>query len=366
VKVIQILPELNSGGVEKGTLELGNYLKHLGHESVVISNGGRLVDQLESEGSKHISLPVHKKRISSLRQIAILRKLFIDEQPDIVHLRSRLPAWLAYFAWKKIPQASRPRLVTTVHGFYSVNKYSKVMTKGERVICVSDSVRDYVLKNYQDVSPEKLRVIHRGVSPETLPYDFEPSTKWRSKWKAQHPHLDNKKLITLPGRITRWKGPLDFVKVIKVLKDKGLDVHGLLVGEAHPRKLEFLDEVKQAITAAGLDKDISIIGHRTDVREIMAISAAVVSCSTDPEAFGRVTLEALAMGRPVAGYNHGGVYEQLTKLLPEGQIPIGDTANMAETLSNWNQSPPAPSQVNPFILHSMLEKTIQTYNELLG
>ena len=95
MKVIQILPELNAGGVERGTLEVGKYLVDQGHESLVISNGGRLVEQLESEGSRHITLPVHQKRLSSLKQVKVLRKLFEQERPDIIHLRSRLPAWLA-------------------------------------------------------------------------------------------------------------------------------------------------------------------------------------------------------------------------------------------------------------------------------
>ena len=117
MKVIQILPELNSGGVERGTLEVGQYLVQQGHESVVISNGGRQVAQLEAEGSRHITLPVHNKRLSSLKQVKVLRRLFEKEQPDIIHLRSRVPAWLAWLAWRKMDPQTRPRLVTTVHGF---------------------------------------------------------------------------------------------------------------------------------------------------------------------------------------------------------------------------------------------------------
>jgi hypothetical protein len=154
MKVIQILPELESGGVERGTLEVGIYLVEQGHQSIVISNGGRLVEQLEAEGSRHISLPVQKKRLSSLRQVKVLRRIFEAEKPDIIHLRSRVPAWLAWLAWRKMDPKTRPRLVTTVHGMYSVNFYSKIMTRGEAVICVSNSVKDYVIKNYPDVPEE--------------------------------------------------------------------------------------------------------------------------------------------------------------------------------------------------------------------
>jgi glycosyltransferase involved in cell wall biosynthesis len=365
MKVIQILPELNAGGVERGTLEVGKYLVDQGHESLVISNGGRLVEQLETEGSRHITLPVHQKRLSSLKQVKVLRKLFEDEKPDILHLRSRLPAWLAYLAWRKMDPTTRPRLVTTVHGMYSVNLYSKIMTRGEAVICVSNSVKDYVLKNYPDVPEKKLTVIHRGVDPAQFPYGFQPDPVWLSEWQQHYPQLAGKYVITLPGRITRWKGQLDFIQVIATLKSRGLPVHGLLVGDPHPKKLDFLEEVKTEIQVTGLSNDITLVGHRSDLREIMAISDVVVSLSTDPEAFGRVSLEALALGKPVAGYDHGGVHEQLEVLLPEGKIPLSHTDNLAHRLSKWCQSPQLPNKQNPFTLANMLSRTNDIYQQTL-
>ena len=364
MKVIQILPELESGGVERGTLEVGQYLIEQGHESIVISNGGRLVEQLEAEGSRHINLPVYKKRLSSLKQVKVLRALFEQERPDVIHLRSRLPAWLAWLAWRKMDPKTRPRLVTTVHGMYSVNFYSKIMTRGEAVICVSNSVKDYVLKNYPDVPEEKLTVIHRGVDPAIFPYGFQPSAEWLEKWRQQYPQLNSKYLITLPGRITRWKGQLDFIKVIAQLKAQGLPAHGLLVGEPHPKKLEFLAEVKNAIEAAGLEKDITLVGHRSDLREVMAISDVVVSCSTDPEAFGRVTLEALAIGKPVTAYAHGGVAEQLDELLPDGKIAVGNTQGMAKLLMEWHKNSETPIKSHPFTGSRMLKKVSGVYTSI--
>jgi glycosyltransferase involved in cell wall biosynthesis len=361
MKVIQILPELNTGGVERGTLEVGKYLVDQGHESIVISNGGRLVAQLEAIGSRHISLPVHKKRFSSLKQIKVLRRLFEEERPDILHLRSRLPAWLAYLAWRKMDPLTRPRLITTVHGMYSVNAYSKIMTRGEQVICVSNSVKDYVLKNYPDVPEEKLTVIHRGVDPVMFPYGFQPSAEWLEKWRQQYPQLDSKFVITLPGRITRWKGPLDFIQVVAELKKQGIPIHGLLVGEPHPKKLDFLKEVKAEIQGAGLEQDITLVGHRSDLREVMAVSDVVVSCSTDPEAFGRVTLEALAMGKPVAAYSHGGVAEQLEVLFPEGRIAVSDTHEMTNQVIKWYKTTCYPKKTTTFTLENMLLKTVKIY-----
>ena len=365
MKVIQILPELNAGGVERGTLEVGKYLTDLGHESIVISNGGRLVEPLESEGSRHITLPVHQKRLSSRKQVTVLRKLFEQERPDILHLRSRLPAWLAWLAWRKMDPLTRPRLVTTVHGMYSVHIYSKIMTRGEAVICVSNSVKDYVLKNYPDVPKKKLTVIHRGVDPAQFPYGFQPTADWLDQWQQDYSQLNGKYVITLPGRITRWKGPLDFIKVIATLKAQGIPVHGLLVGDPHPKKLDFLEEVKTAIQVTGLSNDITLVGHRSDLREIMAISDVVVSLSSEPEAFGRVSLEALSLKKPVAGYDHGGVHEQLSRILPEGRVSVGDTDAMATLLERWHTSPPSPSQDSQFRLSKMLETTTAVYTSLI-
>lgn len=185
MKIIQILHELNAGGVERGTLEVAAHLVREGHESLVISNGGRQVADLEKAGSRHIQMPVHRKALASLGQIPRLRKLFATEKPDIIHLRSRLPAWLAWLAWKSLPRNTRPRLVTTVHGFYSVNAYSAVMTKGERVIAVSESIRNYITSNYPAMAQEKISVIHRGVEPGQFPRGFQPEPSWLEIWRAE-------------------------------------------------------------------------------------------------------------------------------------------------------------------------------------
>lgn len=237
------------------------------------------------------------------------------------------------------------------------------MTRGEAVICVSNSVKDYVLKNYPDVPAEKLRVIHRGVDPQQFPYGFQPQADWLKKWQADYPQLEGKFVITLPGRITRWKGPLDFIQVVAKLKKQGIPIHGLLVGEPHPKKLDFLKEVKAEIQGAGLEQDITLVGHRSDLREVMAVSDVVISCSTDPEAFGRVTLEALAIGKPVTGYAHGGVAEQLQALLPEGKIPPHNIQQLEERLNEWYTNPSLPLKQNPFTRKAMLEMTMHSYQK---
>jgi glycosyltransferase involved in cell wall biosynthesis len=361
MKIVQILPELNAGGVERGTLEIAARLVHDGHESVVISNGGRMVADLENAGSRHVQMPVHRKALASLTQIPRLRKFFVQEKPDVIHLRSRLPAWLAWIAWKSLPRSNRPRLVTTVHGFYSVNAYSAVMMRGESVIAVSASVRDAVLKNYPKTSPAKMKVIHRGVDVAQYFVGFVPSTEWLDTWRASQPALEGRIPLLMPGRLTRWKGQVDFIRLVARLVRLGRPVHGLIVGAPHPKKLAFLDELQQLAHELGVTEHLSFLGHRSDLREIMAVSSLVYSLSLDPEAFGRVSLEALALGKPVVGYRHGGVAEQLELIFPAGLVPVGDKdAALIATLEILDRGA-SPSAIGPFTLQRMLDATMEIY-----
>lgn len=364
--VVQILPALAGGGVEKGTLEVGKYLAARGHRSIVISAGGRLVEQLQREGSEHIVWDVGAKRLGTLRHIGRVREFLRRERPDILHLRSRLPGWVGYLAWRGLDPTTRPRLVTTVHGPYTPGRYSAVMVRGERVIAISEMIRGYILKNYPWVDATIIRVIPRGVDPREYPHGYRPSPVWLTAWRAQFPQLEGKYLVTLPARLTRWKGQEDFIALIGALKARGLPVHGLLVGDAHPRKQAYAAELHRQVAHAGLASDITFTGHRSDLKDIMAVSNAVVSLSNEPEAFGRVTLEALSLGVPVAAYDHGGVAEQLAAIYPAGRVAVGDTHALARLLAGWvSGAPPVPRE-QPFTLERMLRSTLEVYRELAG
>ncbi len=367
MKVLQILPELNSGGVERGTLEIARALIAVGHEAVVVSNGGRLVSALEAMGARHVTMPVHKKRLSSLFQVRPFRRVLEQEKPDIVHIRSRVPGWIAWLAWRKMNPATRPHLVSTVHGFYSVNAYSRIMTRGERIIAVSESVKSYILKNYPDVAADRIRVIHRGASPEEFPRGYRPSSDWLAKWGGEHPDFAGKKLLLLPGRITRWKGHEDFLELISTLKKRGLAVHGLVAGETHAKKAAYGDELLALARTVGVESDVTFLGHRSDVRDVMAVSDVVLSLSRQPEAFGRVSLEAAALGRSVVGYDHGGVAEQLRVLCPQGLVPMGDIKQLEAVCVRVLETATPPAVVEaPFTQEAMQRATLAVYDEVVG
>ncbi|BCX49772.1 glycosyl transferase family 4 [Haloferula helveola] len=363
MKVLQVLPELNSGGVERGTLELSGHLVAKGHESLVLSGGGRLVERLEKAGSRHITLPVGRKSPASLLLVSKLRKLLEAECPDILHLRSRVPAWLLWLAWRKLPASDRPKLVTTVHGFYSVSRWSEIMCRGERVICVSESIREYVLKNYPKTDPSLLRVVPRGVEPAEYPYGFRPDADWIESFHDLFPETRDKRLITLPGRITRLKGHEDLITILGKLADQP-DLHAVIVGGVHPRKASYFDEIRAKFKDAGLSDRVTFTGNRDDLRNILAISTVVLSLTRQPESFGRTTLEALAMGIPVAGYAHGGVGEQLDTLYPQGRIPPLDVEAAGDVIAKLLETPGDVMPENPFTLGRMLDGTLDVYREL--
>jgi len=364
--VLQILPTLESGGVERGTLEVAAALVRAGHRSMVVSAGGRLVAEVLASGSEHIEMPVQRKSPLTLLQVRPLRRLLQAERVDILHARSRVPAWIAWLAWRGMAGSRLPRFITTVHGLYSVNRYSAIMTRGERVIAVSDTARRYILDNYPGVDPGKIVTIYRGVDPDEFPSGYKPSADWLEGWYGAYPFLRGRKVLTLPGRLTRLKGHEDFIKLIAALVDNGLDIHGLIVGHLDPARQSYIRELRQMVTGRGLEERITFTGQRDDIRDIYAVSDLVLSLSNKPESFGRTVLEPLSMGIPTAGYDHGGVGEILRKVYPSGCLPRADAAALVEQVSRLLKAPETVGKIGNFTLAAMLESTLDLYRRVAG
>ena len=365
--IVQVLPALESGGVERGTLEIGRAIVQTGWRSVVVSGGGRLVGQLEAEGSEHVNWDLGRKSVVTLRHIRPFRQFLQELRPDVLHVRSRMPAWMAWMAWRGLPRHKRPRFMTTVHGPYSVNAYSKIMTRGERVIAVSNMIRRYILDNYRGVDPSCIRVIHRGIAPEDHPRGHQPDSEWRTAFRQDLPSLtEDTKLITIPARITRWKGQLAGVEVLAQLVQQGHDVALLLVGEIKDGKDSFRQELEDRAATLGVQDRVIFLGHRKDIREILAVSDVSLSLTEKPEAFGRVIVESLSLGTPVVAYDHGGAAEQLEIMLPSGRVPVGDLQRATQTVASFLSTPPTIGTEHPFTLDQMQRSTLAVYEELLS
>jgi glycosyltransferase involved in cell wall biosynthesis len=240
------------------------------------------------------------------------------------------------------------------------------MVRGERVIAISDFIRDYVLRNYPRTDPACVRTIPRGVDSAEFPRGHRPDPAWLSAWHAQFPRLRDQALITLPGRVTRWKGHADFIRLVQLLRARGVRAHGVIAGGAEPRRAAFLNELEDRVRAAGLDDAVTFTGARADLREIMAISAVVLSLANEPEGFGRTALEALCLGVPVVAYDHGGATEVLKAMLPQGLVAPADVGAAADRVQAFLAERPAVTASNPFTLERMLEGTLSVYAELAG
>jgi glycosyltransferase involved in cell wall biosynthesis len=362
--VVQLVPALEGGGVERGTLEVAAALVERGHRSIVISAGGRMVDELLAAGSEHIEWPIGRKSPLTMRYIRKLRRLAREERADLLHARSRVPAWVAYLAWRGMKPDERPRFITTMHGLHSVNIYSEIMTKGERVIAVSGAMRQHIIDSYPRVDADRIEVIHRGVEPSEFPYGWTPDQAWLAAWYEQYPMLRDRPVLALPGRITRLKGHHDFIELLSQLRDRSVDAAGLIVGGDDPRRAGYASEMREEVTRRKLDS-IIFTGHRTDVRDIYAASDIVYSLSAKPESFGRTVLEALSVGTPVIGYYHGGVGEILAELFPQGRVALGDVDELVKRTVQFVDDPPTVPKVERFTRREMLEKTIAVYEGMM-
>jgi glycosyltransferase involved in cell wall biosynthesis len=362
--VVQLIPALNAGGAERSVLEVGRALVAAGHRSIVISAGGRLVAQLEAEGSEHISLDIGSKSPRTLFRLGALRRRLRELQPDIVHARSRLPAWLGWWALKGM--TPRPHFVTTVHGLNSPGLYSGIMLRGERVIAVSQTMRDYVLSHYSWLDPARVRVIPRGIDPEAFPYGHRPDDAWQKAFFAEYPQLAGAPLLTLPARGTRLKGHHEAIELIAELKRRGIEARLLLLGVIEPGREAYVEELRRLIRERGIDAQVVLTPPRNDVRDIYAVSALVLQLSTKPESFGRTVVEALSLCRPVLGYAHGGVGELLAELYPAGRVPLGDREKLVERAAELLRVAPPIPMLQSYRLSDMQQAVLALYGEVAG
>jgi len=339
--VLQVLPSLDigGGGVERSAIDVGEALVLAGKKAVVASEGGRQVVELERRGVKHIALPLASKNPLVIRRnIRRLAEVIEREKIELVHARSRAPAWSARAAAREtgVP------FVTTFHGTYNFGtglmgdlkkRYNAVMIDADAVIANSNFIASHIAENY-GLSGPKVHVVPRGI--DTARFDaegfnpnrmIEVATRWRVP--------DDSMVVLLPGRLTRWKGQLLFIEALAELKSRrgadNFNITGLLVDSDQGREA-YRKELEDQIEEKGLAGNVQIVGHFDDMPAAYMLSDVVVSASTDPEAFGRVIAEAQAMGRPVVVADHGGAAEQVVEGVTGWRFAPGDPQEFAAAL----------------------------------
>ncbi len=355
--VVQLLPELNNGGVERGTIEVANYLANNNITSIIVSAGGSLLDKLV-DGVEHIELNVGKKSLFTIRLISTLKRVFKEKQVDIVHARSRLPAWIAHKAIAKI-KTNKPKFITTVHGLYSIKKYSSIMARGDRVIAVSQTALDYCQDNYSSYLQSPPKLIYRGINPKEFPFGFEADVMWLQNWYEKNHQLVGHKIVLLPGRLTALKGVKDMLTWLKTTENDAK-----LVLTADPESDMYAARLYHWFKKQGVERRIHWVGLHSSMAELYAIADVVVSTSVRPESFGRTVLESLSIGTPVVAYNHGGVGEILSKMFPQGKIELGNGQQLADGINQMLADGVQVKQQQPFLLEDMLAQTVNLYHEV--
>jgi glycosyltransferase involved in cell wall biosynthesis len=326
--VLQVLPSLVSGGVERGTVELAGALVEAGWTSYVASGGGPLEREIARAGGKHLTLPLASKNPLIMRRNTVeLKRLIRQLGIDVVHARSRAPAWSACAA----ADATGRRFVTTFHNAYGARtalkrRYNSVMARGDRVIAISDFVADHAAHVY-GVGRDRLRTIPRGVDLQV----FDPNrvgaqriVNLARQWRLP----DGLPVVMLPGRLTRWKGGLDFIAAIATLGRR--DICCVLVGSE--QRHGFRRELEAAIRDNGLAGVFRVVEECRDMPAAYMLTDAVVSASRHPEGFGRIIVEAQAMGRPVVATDHGGARETIVPGATGWLAPPRDPAAIAAAI----------------------------------
>lgn len=327
--VLQVLPAFETGGVERGTVEIAAALVAAGGTALVASRGGRLEHDLTRAGGRHMRLPVHSKNPLIIHANARrLERIIRAEGVDIIHARSRAPAWAAWLAARR----TGCHFVTTVHGPYSCGglkrRYNTVMARGERVIAISGFIAGYLEANYGITQP-RVQVIHRGVDTTV----FDPGAvgpqrlvRLAEEWRLP----EDRPVVLLPGRLTRWKGQMVLIEALARLETK--DLSCVIVGSDQGRA-GYRRELEQAVARLGLGAVVHLVGDCHDMAAAYMLADVVVNASTEPEAFGRVIVEAQAMGRPVIATDHGAAQETVRDGETGWLVPPGDAGTLAETLS---------------------------------
>ena len=361
--IVQALVSLNLGGSELVATELSEYSRAQGHRVTVIAADGPLGERLRTCEAELLDWPIGKKRFGTLRYISRLSTWLQKERPDVLHVHSRLPAWICHLAIRRLDPAQRPAFITSMHGHYSVSRYSAVMASGDRVIAVSDHIRDYTLHNYPQTDPARVVTVHGGISRRAFPYGHRPSAQWFEQTYRDFPELENRRILCLPGRLSRYKGHPDFIELTSRLLPEFPDLQAVVVGQAKPGS-RYRDELEGLAERYGVLGRITFAGAHTDMADWLSAAEIVFSlCADPPEAFGRTVPEALHLGVPVIGWDHGGVQEVLARLFPRGAVTPGSRNLLVDRTREFLLHRPVVERSTEFGLEESMQKTLAVYRQ---
>ena len=367
--ILQVLPSLVTGGVERGTVEITQAIADTGWLPLVASQGGPMVQAVEDAGGRHIALPLKAKTPFGIwRNAGRLEGVMREHKVSIVHARSRAPAWSAWLAC----QRTGTPFVTTYHGTYGETlpfkrRYNAVMARGEIVIAASRFIADLVTARH-GIDPSRIRIIPRGVDPavfDPAAVSAERLSRLRQAWRLP----DGMRVAMLPGRLTAWKGHTILLEAIARLSRQ--DVVCVLVGSDQGR-WRYSAQLRQRAEDLRIGERLRMVGHCDDMPAALMLADVVVHASTQPEAFGRVVIEAQAMGRPVIASDLGGPVETVEQGVTGWRIrpndPVGLAAAIEQVLALDRTALAALSErarASVPTIQAMQQATIAVYRTIL-
>ena len=374
MKILQVLPALGQGGVERGTLEIASALTAAGIPNAVASAGGRLVRALEECGTDHLLLPIDKKNPFTLRKCAKkLAEYCKAEGVTLMHVRSRAPAWAVKWA----SEMCGVKWIATFHGVYGTEPrifkipYNRIMLKGERTIAVSDYVRRHILDNYSGVDPERIVRIYRGAETDVFSPDAVSKEDAEAKKTKQYGFEGDRPVITIAGRLTRLKGQEVFFEALSMMRNRRF---GVLVLGSDQGRVEYSDHLRTIAGKLSDETRVVFRDHTSQMQVVYALSDIVVNASTQPESFGRTITEAQASGCLVLATAHGGACETVKDGETGFLVPPGDAKAMAAKLDEMlEMSEEAKARMRAAAVESvrsnfstarMCEETLALYREL--
>lgn len=371
--VLQVVPEMSAGGVERTTIDVTAALHAAGATALVATKGGRLVNQLRGAGAEVIEGPFDSKNpLTMWRNAGVLARIVRERNVAIVHARSRAPAWSAKWA----AQRTGAKFVTTYAGIYNAGNplkrwYNSVMAQSDIVIANSQFTARHIREAYPHLR-RPIAIIPRGIDMRNFdPQSVQPSAvqNLRAKWTVP----DGTKVVLMPGRLTRWKGALVFVEAMAQIKHLG--VYGILAGDAQSRD-SFEEEVLARIAKLGMMGQVRYVGHQDDMALAYAAADVVVSASLEPEAFGRVAVEAQAMRRLVVATDMGAARETVLPEQAGWLVAPEDPRAMASAIADALNLDPFEAEamrdrgrahvMRKFNVETMCRHTLQVYAKVLG
>ncbi len=371
---MQVIPNLGAGGAEQTCVDVTEALVKKGYRAIVVSNGGPRVADIKRAGGEHITLPVHSKNpLTMWRNVARLKNIIRTHRVNIVHARSRAPAWSCL---KACENEKNVHFMTTCHAPFNIHNsrfkrfYNSSIARGELVIANSDFVGHYLVDNYA-IDANKIRVIPRGIPMDKLnPARANPERMLRLSQEWRIPEVAT--IVLLPGRLTRWKGQSVLIEAMKHLNRK--DIYCILLGDDQGRS-EYRAELDQMIHDLKLEEQVRIAGHCTDMASAYMMASVVVSASTEPEGFGRIAVEGQAMGCPVIATNIGGAKETVVDGQTGWLITPNDPVALATAIERAISMTPAERIAMKeramqhayahFTKEQMTFATLEVYKELM-